>query len=438
MLPDLDPAADAEIVAENLQAVQAIYFAFQLEQMRAFQVVERVVELFEQGLLPIGKGAAADALRRYRAAGDRLTAQDRAQLYGRVLGAPEGQAAGDESNGEFKALWLRFIASVSMLVRQPTLLGGLRPLWSATARRAARALAAHVSAQAAGRLPAARRLAAETKALLALLDTPEIQQAFGARDRWQVIDQVNRDYLGGASNTQRYRSLAQAGNALFDWLAAHAQALRQPVAAVGEPGFGDAALIAAAQQWLDASGVPADAADPALPRVDLPSLAHRLLQALGLDKPAGLLPGALEGLAPLGSAMALFCGAPGTGKTLAAHALAVALSRELIRVDSRQLVGKYIGETEKNLDAVLADAGRLGALLLLDEADALFGKRSDVQDAHDRYANSDLSGLLQRIEAHGGVVILETTAEPTADDLAPDAEGRRRVQHIVRFPRPQP
>lgn len=438
MLPDLGPAADAEIVAENLQAVRAIYFAFQLEQMRAFQVVERVVELFEQGLLPIGKGAAADALRRYRAVGDRLTAADRTQLYAHVLGAREGQAAGVEPNCEFKALWLRFIASVSMLARQPTLPAGLGPRWSATARRAAQALAAHASAQAAGRLPAARRLAAETKALLALLDTPEIQQAFGARDMWQVIDRVSRDYLGGASNTHRYRTQAQAGNALLDWLAAHAQALQQPAAAVGEPGFGDAALIAAAQQWLDAGGVQSNAADPALPRVDLPSLAHRLLQDLGLDKPAGRLPGALEALAPLGSAMALFCGAPGTGKTLAAHALAVALSRELIRVDSRQLVGKYIGETEKNLDAILADAERLGALLLLDEADALFAQRSDVQDAHDRYANRDLGGLLQRIEAHGGVVILETTVEPTADDLAPDAEGRRRLQHIVRFPRPQP
>jgi hypothetical protein len=437
MLPDLEPAADAEIVAENLRAVQAIYFAFQLEQMRAFQVVERVAELFEQGLLPIGKGAAADALRRYRSAGDRLTAQDRAQLYARVLGAPEGQAAGDESNAEFNALWLRFITSVSMFVRQPTV-EGLRPLGSARARRAARALAAHASARAAGTLFAARRLAAETKALLALLDAAEIRQAFGARDLWQVIDQVNCDYLGGASNSHRYRTRAQAGKALLDWLAAHAQALQQPVAAVGEPGFGDAMLIVAAQQWLDASGVPQDAADPALPRVDLPSLAHRLLQALGLDEQASRLPGALEGLAPLGSAMALFCGAPGTGKTLAAHALAVALSRELIRVDLRQLVGKYVGETEKNLDAVLADAERLGALLLLDEADALFGKRSDVQDAHDRYANSDLGGLLQRIAAHRGVVILETTIAPTADDLAPDAEGRRRVQHIVRFPRPQP
>ena len=143
MLPDLDPAADTEIVADNLQAVQAIYFAFQLEQMRVFQVVERVVELFEQGLLPIGQGAAADALRRYRAAGGGLTAQDRAQLYAHVLGAREGQAAGIEPHREFKALWLRFIASVSMLARLPTLPAGLGPRWSATARRAARALAAH-------------------------------------------------------------------------------------------------------------------------------------------------------------------------------------------------------------------------------------------------------------------------------------------------------
>ena len=102
----------------------------------------------------------------------------------------------------------------------------------------------------------------------------------------------------------------------------------------------------------------------------------------------------------------------GTGKTLAARALAAALGRELHTVDLARLVSKYIGETEKHVDEVFRKAERTHSVLFFDEADALFGRRTEVSDAHDRYANLDTAYLLKRIESFEGVVILATRTRP--------------------------
>ena len=99
---------------------------------------------------------------------------------------------------------------------------------------------------------------------------------------------------------------------------------------------------------------------------------------------------------------ALFSGSPGTGKTLAAHVVAAELGLDLFRVDLASIVDKYIGETEKNLERVFQQAESLNVVLFFDEADALFGKRSDVKDAHDRYANQEVAYLLQRMESSTG------------------------------------
>ncbi len=128
---------------------------------------------------------------------------------------------------------------------------------------------------------------------------------------------------------------------------------------------------------------------------------------------------------------ALFAGASGTGKTLAAEVLAGALRLDLYRIDLSQVVSKYIGETEKNLRRVFDAAESGGAILLFDEADALFGKRSEVKDSHDRYANIEVSYLLQRMEAYEGLAIL-TTNQKTALDTA----FLRRIRFVVQFPFP--
>ena len=128
---------------------------------------------------------------------------------------------------------------------------------------------------------------------------------------------------------------------------------------------------------------------------------------------------------------ALFAGMSGTGKTLAAEVLAHALRLDLYHIDLSSIVSKYIGETEKNLRRVFDAAEEGGAILLFDEADALFGKRSEVKDSHDRYANIEVSYLLQRMEAYRGLAVLTTNMKN-----ALDAAFLRRIRFIVQFPFP--
>ena len=128
---------------------------------------------------------------------------------------------------------------------------------------------------------------------------------------------------------------------------------------------------------------------------------------------------------------ALFSGGSGTGKTLAAEVLANELQLDLYRIDLAALVSKYIGETEKNLARVFAAAEASGAILLFDEADALFGKRSEVKDSHDRYANIEVSYLLQRVETYRGLAILTTNLKQAIDPAF-----QRRLRFIVQFPFP--
>ncbi len=128
---------------------------------------------------------------------------------------------------------------------------------------------------------------------------------------------------------------------------------------------------------------------------------------------------------------ALFCGESGTGKTMAAEVLANALDLDLFCIDLSSVVSKFIGETERNLRRVFDAAEEGGAILLFDEADALFGKRSEVRDSHDRYANIEVSYLLQRMEAYRGLAILTTNMR-----AALDTGFQRRLRFVVQFPFP--
>jgi hypothetical protein len=128
---------------------------------------------------------------------------------------------------------------------------------------------------------------------------------------------------------------------------------------------------------------------------------------------------------------ALFAGPSGTGKTLAAEVIATGLRLDLYRIDLSQVVSKYIGETEKNLRRVFDAAEEGGAVLLFDEADALFGKRSEVKDSHDRYANIEVSYLLQRMEQYRGLAILTTNLKDALDEAF-----LRRLRFVVSFPFP--
>src|SRR5262249_26368223 len=129
----------------------------------------------------------------------------------------------------------------------------------------------------------------------------------------------------------------------------------------------------------------------------------------------------------------LFAGESGTGKTLAAEVLAGRLRLNLYRIDLSTVVSKYIGETEKNLARPVDAAEDGGAHLFFDEADSLFGKRTEVKDAHDRYANIEVNYLLQRIESYRGLAILATNFK-----RALDPAFLRRLQFVVQFPFPGP
>jgi ATPase family associated with various cellular activities (AAA) len=130
---------------------------------------------------------------------------------------------------------------------------------------------------------------------------------------------------------------------------------------------------------------------------------------------------------------ALFAGASGTGKTTAAEVLSKELELDVYRIDLSSTVSKYIGETEKNLARIFDAAEEGGAILLFDEADALFGKRSEVKDSHDRYANLEISYLLQRMEQYSGLAILTTNIKS-----ALDTAFMRRIRFVVQFPFPDP
>jgi hypothetical protein len=130
---------------------------------------------------------------------------------------------------------------------------------------------------------------------------------------------------------------------------------------------------------------------------------------------------------------ALFSGPSGTGKTLAAEVLANALRLDLYRIDLSQVVSKWLGETEKNLRQIFEGASRSGAVLLFDEADALFGKRSEVRDSHDRYANVEVSYLLQAMESYRGLAVLTTNMRSALDPAF-----LRRLRFVVNFPFPGP
>lgn len=278
ILPDLDDATDVEIQVENLKAAQAIYFAYMLEEMRLPQVVEKIVDLFRSGLLPLGRGAAGDYLYNYyKKAADRITEVERRDLYMHLFGAPGGNPSGSEPNRDFNELWLRFVSAVSSFGRQITVDRLLRTnipvsVSQEQVRKSGRDLAANLSVHGYGiAYFAATEMQAMIREYLEKLSDPEIKSAFGARDIWQVVDQVNSNYLGGTRNTHRYRTQARSGAVIIRWLANQHERLSGrfgeviAVAALTNPqqrgsdkptlAPTDWDLVQACEQWLAVGGV---------------------------------------------------------------------------------------------------------------------------------------------------------------------------------------
>jgi len=196
-----------------------------------------------------------------------------------------------------------------------------------------------------------------------------------------------------------------------------------------------AEVLAAAHVDLDLGAL----AQPVLPRFRRDELMLPPAQALQIDE----IVTAMEALTRVhyewgtarawneGGLTAMFAGPPGTGKTMAAEAIAAELALPLYRIDLSQVVDKYIGETEKNLRRLFNTADTADVILFFDEADALFGKRTEVKDAHDRYANLEISYLLERMERFKGLALLATNRRKDLDEAF-----LRRLRFVVEFPLP--
>ncbi len=131
------------------------------------------------------------------------------------------------------------------------------------------------------------------------------------------------------------------------------------------------------------------------------------------------------------SLIGLFTGSPGTGKTMAAQVIAASLKLDLFRIDLSMVVSKYVGESSKNIERILSRAKNMNLVLLFDEADSLFGKRTEIKDAHDRYANTDTNYLLQAIESYPGIIILSSNRKENID-----SGFTRRLRYQFDFPKP--
>lgn len=273
-LPDL--GARNEIVADNIRATQVLYTAAMLEELKVFQVVDRLTQLFQHGLLTVNRRSTGSSLYKYfKEAPLRLTETERRNLYSSVVGLPGG-VEGVVVNREFVDLWLRFVSRVATLNRQNEVETSDIDNMELALRRAARELAQNLSLHGAGMaLYAAVDLQQQIVFFVKLLSDPEITAAYGTRDMWQVVDQVATIDLGGAANTHSYRTMATAGATIISWLAAHIAKLhnkntRYPLVKIGKSVATrsrqgeplkvatrptDADLVNACEQWLSVSGL---------------------------------------------------------------------------------------------------------------------------------------------------------------------------------------
>lgn len=320
MLPDFEDSVDVEIATQNLHAIQAHYFAFMSEEMRIFQVVEKIVELFRQGLLPLGRGKAGDYLYSYyKKAGERITEAERRDLYMRAFGAPGGDPNGALPNREFNELWLRFVSAVSSFARQLTVEKLLRSsvpmaVSQEQVRKSGRDLAANLSLHGYGiAYFSATELQQTLMEFRDVLSDPEVKGSFGARDMWQVIDQVNANYLGGTRNTHRYRTQARAGAVIIRWLANHHQRLTGrygtdviSIASLTNPQLAQGSdrplvspndwdLVQSCEQWLAVGGVqdtniehyaqPIESPVITSKPIEMPQAARDILESVGVSVP---------------------------------------------------------------------------------------------------------------------------------------------------------
>lgn len=228
-LPDLEEGTESDIIADNVRATAAIMFSASLEDLKYFTVADKVAEMFVSGMLPISRGTGGELLYRYvRTVQDRLTEVERRSMYARTLGVAQGSVEEPLANREFSDLWIRFLSAVSYFQRDIESTNRKKVL-SETVFKAGRDLAVNLSLHGYGMAHfAAVELQATIRDISAIFSTPDVLAAFGARDRWQLVERVSAMSLGGSVNSVRQRTMAQSGSRIILWLADNAATLVSP------------------------------------------------------------------------------------------------------------------------------------------------------------------------------------------------------------------
>jgi hypothetical protein len=324
-LPNLETITAYNIQEKNVEAMGPMICAAMFDELKAFDVVDTILYQWQQGTLSIDVGEPGRMLYKYwKDAPNRMSEPERRGLYAMTMGIPGGSVNGNGPvNRDFNDLWMRFVSSVSSLVRQQTVEKLLRQavpqsVGQQAVRKAARDLAANLSRHAFGIVNyAARDLQDQIKKMIELLDHKEIKLAYGARDMWGVIDQVATLELGGARSSARYRTLATCGAIITRWLAQNVKKYNSAssrevidlaqVTSSDPPSAGpnatknptDYDLVNACELWLADTAIPESQVEDVVMRpretpamtsqpVQIPSFAKDVLESLpGLSLAAG-------------------------------------------------------------------------------------------------------------------------------------------------------
>ena len=315
-LPDLETTTEFDVRPDHCKLFGSFIFASAFEELRAFHVVDTLVDMSQRGTIPLIKGPAGTQLYNYwREAPNRMSESERQTFYAMTLGLPTGQP-GVAVNTDFQDLWLRFVSSVSTLVRESRVDQLLRSAVPAAlnqqqVKKAARDLAVNMSAHGYGMIfYAAADLQKQINEIIKLLSDTELCAALGASNMWALIDLIAQTQLGGARNSSKYRMLATSGAIITSWMAKNIDRLRDPTlpmidintvqnppsrlpgqTAVSAPTDYD--LVNACEMWLADSAMVEDRVEqmsqprespqaPSRP-IPIPSVARDLLESAGLS-----------------------------------------------------------------------------------------------------------------------------------------------------------
>ncbi|MEM7307050.1 MAG: hypothetical protein AAF682_10295 [Planctomycetota bacterium] len=296
---DLDAGSSSDIVADNVLALSAVYFSAMLEEMRYFAVADRLAEQFMSGMLPISRGDGGQNVFQYiKGADDRFSEAERRGLYARAFGLAQGSVEVELPNRDFSDLWIRMLSAISLLNRQAKEEKML--VHPQQVHKIAHDLAVNLSLHG---YAISHFFAVELQDLVhgvgGMLSHPEVLNAYGVRDQWQLVDRISRVFMGGPVNTLRYRTQAQSGAKIIKWLSENAAVLSSPFTSARGDMFREPALVDYVERWLAVTGTPDQAIEefsepvvtptqsslPTLSLAEMPDIQGAIDQVIDVEAP---------------------------------------------------------------------------------------------------------------------------------------------------------